>query len=323
MTSPFSLGFTVTVASPGIAGEHRRGKCVSLGVVPAIEVIRTKADLRTRLDGDVRAGRRIGLVPTMGSLHAGHLSLIEAARAENDIVVMSLFVNPAQFGEGEDFGTYPRNEDRDLRLAGGAGADIVFAPPVEEVYPDGFASEVRTFGVTEVLCGDPARRGPGHFDGVTTVVAKLLNMVRPTTAYFGQKDAQQVVVVRKMVADLDIPVRIEALPTVREPDGVALSSRNSYLGESERQRAAAIPQALGAVRDRAGRDGLPDALEAGRRILAGADLDIEYLEARDAETLAEVRRIGERRVLVAVAVHVGKARLIDNVVIDPTPGDES
>ncbi|NYI65841.1 pantoate--beta-alanine ligase [Spelaeicoccus albus] len=289
----------------------------------AVEVIRTKSALRARLDGDRRAGLRIGLVPTMGSLHAGHLSLIEAARAENDVVVMSLFVNPAQFGAGEDLDSYPRDEERDVRLAGAAGTDIVYAPDVAEVYPHGFSTEVRVSGVSEVLCGDPSRRGPGHFDGVTTVVSKLLNSVAPDVAYFGQKDAQQVIVVKKMVADLDFPVTISAQPTVREQDGVALSSRNAYLTEDERPRAAAISRALNAVRERAVSDELTAALEAGRRILEGAGLDVEYLEARDAETLADVHEVGDRPVLVAAAVHLGRARLIDNVVIDAAPSDDT
>lgn len=293
-----------------------RRKCVSLVLVPAIEVIRTKSALRARLGDDRHAGRRIGLVPTMGYLHAGHVSLLEAARAECDVVVMSLFVNPTQFGAGEDLDSYPRDEERDVRLASEAGADIVYAPAVAEVYPHGFSTEVRVTGVSEVLCGDRERRGPGHFDGVTTVVSKLLNSVQPDVAYFGQKDAQQIIVVKKMVADLDMPVTISAQPTVREPDGVALSSRNSYLTADERKQAPAINRALQTIRAAAPVDGLGAALDAGRRALETAGLDVEYLEARDAETLHDVQDLGSRTVLVAVAVHVGRARLIDNVLLD-------
>jgi pantoate--beta-alanine ligase/L-aspartate-alpha-decarboxylase len=282
-------------------------------------VFRAKAELRAALDPERRAGRTIGLVPTMGYLHEGHLSLLRAARAQCDVVVMSLFVNPTQFGPGEDLDRYPRDEERDLRLAAEAGVDFVYAPPVEEVYPQGFATTVMVGGpLTEVLDGDPSRRGSGHFHGVTTVVAKLLNSVGPDVAYFGQKDAQQAAVVRRMVRDLDIPVRIEVLPTVREPDGLAMSSRNAYLEPADRERAVALSRALAAVRDAAlGGRPLAAALAAGEAELAAAAIEPEYLEARDAETLAAVEELGERPVLVAVAAPVGGARLIDNVLIDP------
>jgi pantoate--beta-alanine ligase len=291
----------------------------------AVSVLRAKAQLRAALEQPRREGLRIGLVPTMGYLHEGHLSLLRAARAECDLVVMSLFVNPTQFGPGEDLARYPRDEERDLRLAAAAGVDFVYAPPVEEVYPQGFATAVGVGGpLTEVLEGDPERRGAGHFRGVATVVAKLLNSVGPGVAYFGQKDAQQAVVVRRMVRDLDFPVRIEVLPTVREPDGLALSSRNAYLDPRDRERAVALSRALAAVRDAAvAARPLAAALEAGRAELAAAAIEPEYLEARDAETLAPVAALGERPVLVAVAAQVGAARLIDNVLIHlpSTPTD--
>src|SRR5680860_672306 len=207
-----------------------------------VSLVRAKGELRSALVAARRAGRAIGLVPTMGSLHEGHLSLLRAARAECDLVVMSLFVNPAQFGPGEDLERYPRDEQRDAGLAVEAGADLIYAPPVAEVYPDGFSIAVEVGGLTEVLCGDPSRRGPGHFRGVATVVAKLLNSVQPDVAYFGQKDAQQVAVIRRMVRD--IAVRIEALPIVRESDGLAMSSRNAYLSPAERRRATALSRAL-------------------------------------------------------------------------------
>jgi pantoate--beta-alanine ligase len=254
----------------------------------------------------------------MGYLHEGHLSLLRAARAECDLVVMSLFVNPAQFGPGEDLDRYPRDEDRDLRLAGEAGADFVYAPPVDEVYPDGFATTVAVAGnLTAVLDGDSGRRGPEHFRGVTTVVAKLFNSVGPDIAYFGQKDAQQAVVIRRMAADLDFPVRIEVLPTVREPDGLALSSRNAYLEPGDRQRATALSRALGIAARRAREESLQAGLAAARRELAAAGIEPEYLEARDAEDLEPVAALHGRPVLVAVAAQVGAARLIDNVLIRP------
>lgn len=291
----------------------------------AAPALRTKADLRAAVDGARREGRTIGLVPTMGYLHEGHLSLIRAARAECDLVVMSLFVNPTQFGAGEDLERYPRDEERDLRLAGEAGADVVFAPAVEEVYPDGpngIATYVEVTGpLTNVLDGDPSRRGPEHFRGVTTVVAKLFNLVDPDVAYFGQKDAQQAVVIRRMVRDLDFPVRIEVLPTVREPDGLAMSSRNAYLSPEDRERATALSRALGAAERGAAQGGLGIGLEAARRELAAAGIEPEYLEARDAETLEPVHALEDRPVLVLVAAPVGSARLIDNVLIHPTNAD--
>ncbi|MGN6665088.1 MAG: pantoate--beta-alanine ligase [Solirubrobacterales bacterium] len=287
----------------------------------AAPALRTKAELRSVLADARRAGQTIGLVPTMGYLHEGHLSLIRAARAECDLVVMSLFVNPTQFGPGEDLDRYPRDEERDLRLAAEAGADVVFAPAVEEVYPDGpesFATHVEVAGpLTAVLDGDPARRGPEHFRGVTTVVAKLFNVVGPDAAYFGQKDAQQAAVIRRMVRDLDFPVRIEVLPTVREPDGLAMSSRNAYLEPADRERATALSRALAAAERGARAGSLGMGLEAARRELEAAGIEPEYLEARDAETLARVHALEGRPVLVAVAARVGAARLIDNVLIQP------
>ncbi len=284
----------------------------------AESVFRAKAELRSALRPARREGRTIGLVPTMGYLHEGHLSLIRAARAECDLVVMSLFVNPTQFGPGEDLDRYPREEARDLKLAAEAGADIVYAPPVGEVYPDGFATTVEVSGgLTEVLDGDPGRRGSGHFRGVTTVVAKLFNAVGPDVAYFGQKDAQQAAVIRRMARDLDFPLRVEVLPTVREPDGLAMSSRNAYLDPRDRERAVALSRALAAVEREARAVSLSAGLDAGRRELAAAGIEPEYLEARDAADLTPVEALGERPVLVALAAQVGAARLIDNVLIQP------
>jgi pantoate--beta-alanine ligase len=285
----------------------------------AAHALRTKAELRTALESPRREGMTIGLVPTMGFLHEGHLSLIRAAHAECDLVVMSLFVNPTQFGPNDDLDRYPRDEERDLRLAGEAGADLVFAPPVEEVYAPDASTDVEVGGpLTGVLDGDPGRRGPEHFRGVTTVVAKLFNLVGPDVAYFGQKDAQQAVVIRRMVRDLDFPVRIETMPTVREADGLAMSSRNAYLQPDERERSTALSRALAAAERGTRAGSLAEGLEAARAELAAAGIEPEYLEARDAETLEPVERLAERPVLVAVAARVGSARLIDNVLIHPT-----
>ncbi|HEX5375393.1 MAG TPA: pantoate--beta-alanine ligase [Solirubrobacterales bacterium] len=283
-----------------------------------VKLIRAKDELRATLAPARHEGNSIGLVPTMGYLHEGHLSLLRAARAECDVVVMSLFVNPAQFGPGEDLDRYPRDEERDLRLAAEAGADFVYAPPVEAVYPDGFATHVEVEGgLTTVLDGDPSRRGPGHFRGVATVVAKLFNSVQPDVAYFGQKDTQQVAVIRRMVRDLDVPVRIEVLPTMREADGLAMSSRNAYLDPRAREQATALSRALRVAEQTVRAGGLSTALAAARAELRAAGVEPEYLEARDAESLTEVAEIGDRPVLIAVAAHVGGARLIDNVLIQP------
>jgi pantoate--beta-alanine ligase len=280
-------------------------------------VARARDELRAALAETRAAGRTIGLVPTMGCLHEGHLSLLRAARAECDTVVMSLFVNPAQFGPGEDLDRYPRDEERDLRLAAEAGADFVYAPSVEEVYPQGFSTQVEVTGnLTEVLDGDPARRGPEHFRGVTTVVAKLFNSVQPDVAYFGQKDAQQAAAIRRMARDLDFPVRIEVLPTVREPDGLAMSSRNSYLGPADRERAVVLSRALRVAEQGARAGSLAEGLAAARRTLAEAGVEPEYMEARDAEDLTPVTTLNGRPVLIAVAARIGSARLIDNVLIE-------
>lgn len=287
-----------------------------------VKLVRAKDELRAVLASARAEESSIGLVPTMGCLHEGHLSLLRAARAECDLVVMSLFVNPAQFGPGEDFDRYPRDEARDVELGGEAGADLIYAPPVETVYPEGFSTAVEVSGLTEVLCGDPGGRGPGHFRGVTTVVAKLFNTVRPDVAYFGRKDAQQVAVIRRMARDLDIPVRIEALPIVREPDGLAMSSRNAYLSAGDRHRATALSRALGQA-ERVAREGsLAAGLSAGRRVLAEAEIEPEYFEARDAESLQPVVALGDRPVLIAVAAQVGAARLIDNIEL-PADGTKT
>ncbi len=285
-----------------------------------MKTVRTVAELRAELAEPRRAGGRIGLVPTMGSLHEGHLSLIRQAREHCDTVVVSLFVNPTQFGEGEDLDAYPRDEQRDAALAEAERADLLFAPPVAEVYPDGFATTVRVHGLTDVLCGDPDRRGPEHFDGVTTVLSKLFNMVAPDVAYFGQKDAQQALVIRRLARDLDIPVRIEVCPTVREHDGLAMSSRNVHLSAEERRRAPALCRALDAA-DSLVSGGERDAaavLAVARSELERARIEPEYLELRSVTDLAPVERVNGSTVL-AVAARVGRTRLIDNKVLGGTP----
>lgn len=283
-----------------------------------LTTIRTVADLRRAVARARADGRRtVGLVPTMGALHEGHLSLIRRADEESDVVVMSLFVNPRQFGPGEDIERYPRDEARDAELARAAGADILFAPDPETVYPEGFATTVRVAGLGERLCA--VQRGQGHFDGVATVVTKLLNMVAPDAAYFGQKDAQQAAVIGRLVRDLDIPVRIVVCPIVREDDGLAMSSRNAYLGPDDRARAVGLSRALETALAAAGggeRD--PRTLGAlARRELASWAIDPEYVELVSPETLEPVADL-DRRVLVAVAAQVGETRLIDNVVLDPS-----
>jgi pantoate--beta-alanine ligase len=281
-----------------------------------MRTVRTVRELRAALARDRRAGRSIGLVPTMGYFHAGHLSLMRRAREGCDVVVVSLFVNPAQFGPNEDFDAYPRDDDRDAALAEAEGVDLLYAPALEEVYPDGFDTTVSVGGLTDVLCGDPARRGPEHFAGVTTIVTKLFNMVAPDVAYFGQKDAQQALVIRKLVRDLDIPVRIEVCPTVRDPDGLALSSRNAYLSADERARALGLSRALRTAEEAVAR-GVFDAdavLAAARGELDAAGVEPEYLELRSTQDLSPVDRVNGST-LLAVAAQVGRARLIDNTIL--------
>jgi pantoate--beta-alanine ligase len=281
-----------------------------------MRTLRTVAELRAALLPSHREGRSIGLVPTMGALHEGHLSLIRRAREDCDEVVVSLFVNPAQFDEASDLAAYPRDERRDASLAAGCGADLLFAPAVDEVYPPGFATTVSVAGLSEPLEG--VHRGREHFDGVATVVTKLLNMVQPGVAYFGQKDAQQALVIRRLVRDLDIPARIEICPTVREPDGLALSSRNAHLGGADRARALALSEALAAA-ESAVASGERDAhavAAAARAAMEPRAVAPEYLALVSADTLVPVGRI-DGEVLVVVAARVGTTRLIDNTLISP------
>jgi pantoate--beta-alanine ligase len=279
-----------------------------------MNVVRTVSELRAELVGPRRAGDSIGLVPTMGAFHEGHLSLMRRAREECELVVVSLFVNPTQFNDPGDLDKYPRDRERDEALAAEVGVDHLFAPSVEEVYPPRFATTVSVDGLTDTLEG--AHRGRGHFDGVTTVVTKLFNMVGPDVAYFGQKDAQQALVIRQLVRDLDIPVRIEVCPTVRELDGLALSSRNAHLSPDDRARASALHRALAAVQSAvlAGeRD--PAALRT-RALdeLSDAGIEPDYVELVTSDALEPVRRI-DRDFLIVIAAHVGGTRLIDNQLI--------
>jgi pantoate--beta-alanine ligase len=279
-----------------------------------MRTLRTVAELRAALSRPRRSGATIGLVPTMGAFHEGHLSLMRRARQDCDEVVVSLFVNPTQFNEGSDLEAYPRDERRDAALASELDVDYLFAPPVGEVYPAGFQTTVSVDGLTATLEG--AARGRGHFDGVATVVTKLLNMVGPDLAYFGQKDAQQVLVIRRLVRDLDLPVRIEVCPIVREPDGLAMSSRNVRLSPSERDRATALNRALRAAAGAVASGERRAASVRARALeeLKAADVEPEYLELVSADTLAPVHRV-EGSVLALVAARVGATRLIDNQLL--------
>ncbi len=263
-----------------------------------------------------RSGRTIGLVPTMGALHAGHLSLIEAARSETEYVVVSIFVNPTQFGPNEDLNRYPRPLQRDLELCGKAGVDLVFHPQPAVLYPPDFRTFVEVTGLQDVLCG--ASR-PGHFRGVATVVLKLLNLVQPDRAYFGQKDAQQACIIRQMVRDLNVPVEIRVCPIVREADGLALSSRNEYLGSEERRRATVLYHALNEARRRieAGeRDAATVRQMMAEQIASVSGAVLDYAAVVDADSLQALGRIKPGRpVLLALAVRFGGTRLIDNLLI--------
>jgi pantoate--beta-alanine ligase len=284
-----------------------------------MKVVRTIAELREALAPAHCDGSKVGLVPTMGAFHEGHLSLMRAARAECDTVVVSLFVNPSQFGQGEDFENYPRDLDGDISLADREGVDLLLLPSLREVYPPGFSTTVEVAGLTNTLCGAPGSRGADHFRGVTTVVTKLLNMCRPDVAYFGAKDFQQARVIERLVRDLDIPVRIDICPIVRDRDGLALSSRNAYLSDIERRRATSIKRALDAAElaIHAGATSVPDIASAARDELEAAGVEAEYVEVVAAGDLSPLEEIGDEEVLVAIAAKVGKARLIDNVVVAP------
>lgn len=279
-----------------------------------MRTLRTVAEVGTALAQPRREGRRIGLVATMGALHDGHLSLIRRARSECDEVVVSLFVNPAQFNRESDLAAYPRDEARDAAIAADERVDYLFAPPVEEIYPPGFATTISIGGITEVLEG--VHRGREHFDGVATVVCKLLNIVAPDVAYFGQKDAQQTLVIRRLVRDLELPVEIEICPTVRAGDGLALSSRNALLDSNERARAPALNHALATARvlAAAGETDVATLLAAAHSELADPQLRVDYFQIVDPDTLTPLTKI-DGPALALVAAWVGATRLIDNQMI--------
>jgi pantoate--beta-alanine ligase len=277
----------------------------------AIEVIRRPSAMSTWSEAVRARGQRIAFVPTMGALHAGHLSLLEAARAHGQPVVLSIFVNPTQFGPHEDLARYPRDLASDLAKAAGVATDVAFVPEVADMYPPDDQTVVEVREVSKGLCGD---RRPGHFVGVATVVCKLFGIVRPHVALFGEKDFQQLAVVRRMVADLNLPVEIVGRPTLREQDGLAMSSRNAYLSPAERARATAIFAGLAAARDRfAAGERQASALVQTALAPITANVDrIDYLEIRDADTLRPVERL-ERPAVLLAAVYVGTTRLIDNL----------
>ncbi|HVJ51036.1 MAG TPA: pantoate--beta-alanine ligase [Aliidongia sp.] len=283
-------------------------------VPPGLPIVRSVEALRGTLAGWRRDGRRIGLVPTMGSLHDGHLALVRRGLEAGEAVVVSIFVNPTQFGPNEDFSAYPRSEAEDAAKLEAIGAHLVWAPPVDAMYPPHFSSYVSVEGLTDGLDG-PHR--PGHFRGVATIVSKLLLQVLPDTAYFGEKDYQQLQVIRRLVRDLDIPVVIAGVPTVRDPDGLALSSRNLYLTPEERKIAATLPMVLAETTEAAaaGIASFPELLRAARAALAEAGFgSIDYLQICDAETLAPVDRL-DRPARIFVAIRLGRTRLIDNMPI--------
>ncbi len=281
-----------------------------------MKICATISEVRASCREARASGKRLGLVPTMGALHEGHLSLVRAAKAQCDAVAVSIFVNPTQFGPTEDLSKYPRQFERDRQLLEKEGVEILFAPPVEEIYPHGEVTWVLVEGLREKLDG---RSRPGHFRGVTTIVAKLFHIVEPETAFFGQKDAAQLAVIRRMVKDLNFPVEIVACPIVREPDGLAMSSRNAYLSHEERGRALVLQRALQEARKQfsAGERSAAKLVSAGKEVFASEpQVALDYFEIVDPDTLDPVEQISQDT-LVAVAVYVGATRLIDNVVLKP------
>jgi len=281
-----------------------------------MEIVNKIDELFVTRDGIRSRGGRLGLVPTMGALHEGHLSLIRAAKAKSDVVASSIFVNPTQFGPNEDFSRYPRDLEKDLALLERDGVDLVFVPSVEEMYPQQSVTWVAVEGLSDRLCG---KSRPGHFRGVATVVAKLFNIVEPDIAFFGQKDAAQVAIIRRMVRDLNMPVAIEACPIVREPDGLALSSRNAYLSPQQRQDALVLFRSLLRVRElfADGERNPAILIKAAKNVLSGSSaVRLDYFEIVDPDELTPLALINQPA-LVAVAAFVGNTRLIDNIVLEP------
>ncbi len=281
-----------------------------------MKIVQTVEALKALIRQAKREGKTVGFVPTMGYLHEGHLTLMRQAKAEQDVVVASIFVNPLQFGPTEDFAVYPRDLERDSLLAESAGVDLLFTPPVEEMYPSGHASMLTSVEVSEITTGLCGASRPGHFRGVTTVVNKLFNIVEPDRAYFGQKDAQQVAVIKQMVKDLNMNVTVVAVPIVRETDGLALSSRNVFLSQTERQAALVLSRSLRLANEMLA-GGCRQAGELRKAIAEMIEKEplahIDYIAITDAETLKEAEVI-TKPVLVALAVRIGKTRLIDNMV---------
>jgi len=279
-----------------------------------VELVRTVAALRAAVARQRAHGRSIGLVPTMGALHEGHIALVEQACREADCVIATIFVNPTQFAANEDLSKYPRTEEADLERLAAASADIVFAPAPEEIYPAGFSTRIVPAGPAAAGLEDRFR--PEHFGGVATVVAKLFLQSGADIAVFGEKDYQQLAVVRRMAADLDIPIRVLGLATVRAPDGLALSSRNRYLSPAERQTAPILHRALaGAAKRIAAGEAIEAALAQAQAEVTQAGFRLDYLEARDAESLAPVERLAGRALRLLVAARLGQTRLIDNVPV--------
>ncbi|NLS29174.1 Pantothenate synthetase [Sphingomonas sp. S2M10] len=276
-----------------------------------MQTVRQIDDLRQALDAFRSEGARLAFVPTMGALHDGHMALVEAAKRAGTRVIVSIFVNPIQFGPNEDLAKYPRREQADSRMLANAGVDLLWMPTPETMYPDGFATSVRVAGVSEPL--DGAHR-PGHFDGVATVVSKLFHQVRPDVALFGEKDWQQLQVIRRMVADLDMGIEIQGVPTQREDDGLALSSRNAYLMPEDRARAVALPRALGAAAKAIGDGGdRQAALAQAQESLAAAGFEVDYVALVDAESLTAPVEGQPMRLLAAA--RIGGTRLIDNIPV--------
>ncbi|MCK4752436.1 MAG: pantoate--beta-alanine ligase [Planctomycetes bacterium] len=280
-----------------------------------MEIAKTIESIEALVKTAKVAGKRIGLVPTMGALHIGHISLIEAAKKQTEFVVVSIFVNPTQFGPGEDFEKYPRPIEDDLGICKKAGVDIVFAPTPEQIYPSENIEWVNVEKLTETLCG---KSRPEHFRGVTTICARLFNIVAPDMAFFGQKDAQQTVVIKKMVADLNMPLKIVVCPTVRDSDGLAVSSRNKYLTDEQRKDATLIYKSLQKCREliESGTVDVEPIIAQMRSILEQASsIVIEYISIVDTQTLGAINRVNGQA-LVAIAVKIGTARLIDNILVD-------
>jgi pantoate--beta-alanine ligase len=280
-----------------------------------MKICKTVEDMRSACRAAKRDGKRIGFVPTMGALHEGHLSLVRSASARSDVVAVSIFVNPLQFGPSEDLAKYPRSLERDRDLLQKEGVDLLFAPSAEEMYPKGAVTYVTVEGLSDKLCG---KSRPGHFRGVTTVVAKLFHIVEPDAAFFGQKDAAQAAIIRRMVRDLDFPIEIVVCPIVREPDGLAMSSRNAYLNPQQRKSALVLSRSLTQVQElfRRGERNASRLVEAGKQVFAqGPPVRLDYFEMVDPDTLEAISEV-RGSALAVVAAFVGNTRLIDNLVLE-------